>query len=58
MTIVRMVQTSRYNWHIESPDGKVVMKSDLTFHNKSQAEDYIKRYVSSYPNWRYVLVPL
>lgn len=53
---VKLVQTSRYHWHLESPKG-TIMVDNLSFDSIWKAEDWVKAYVSSYNDWSYVIKP-
>lgn len=53
-----MVQVFKNKWRIESKSGTVIQK-DITVCSIAEAEEFIKRYVSSFtPSWIYELVPL
>jgi hypothetical protein len=54
--IVYMVQTSRNRWKIQSESGRVLL-DDIILSNETEAEEYVKGYVSSW-NWDYKMVPL
>lgn len=57
MTIVKMKQTSRYRWQIESQTGHILQK-DLAFTTYAEAERYIENYVTSFIDWGYEMVAL
>ena len=54
---VSMIQTSQCNWHIKSPKGHILM-DNITVGTVHLAEDYVKRYISSFPDWTFKLIPL
>jgi hypothetical protein len=53
---VYMIQTSRNRWKIQSESGNVIL-DDVMLSNKTEAEEYIKCYVSTW-TWDYRLVLL
>lgn len=55
--VVRMIQVSRYRWHLFSPKGHVLC-DDLLIESSYKAEEWIKSYISSYQGWSYVILPL
>lgn len=55
--VVRMVQLSRGCWEIQTRHG-YVLKGDLQFGSKTEAEGYVRAYLSSFQCWNYELVPL
>lgn len=52
-----MVQLSKHKWRIETQNGTVI-KDDVTVHSISEATEYIKRYISSYNDWDFNILPL
>lgn len=53
-----MRQTFKNKWRIESYKGTII-KKDITLASVTEAEDFIKNYVSSFtPAWGYEIVPL
>lgn len=54
---VKMIQRSRHKWYIETEKG-FVLAEDINLCNTYEAESYVKNYISSYPNWSYVIIPI
>lgn len=54
---VLMIQTEPCTWRIESEAG-IILKDDIKVSIIYEAEDYVKRYVSSFTDWTYELIPL
>jgi hypothetical protein len=54
---VLMVQTSNNRWEITTQKGFVLM-GDIQLGTLLEAEDFVKRYLSSWPAWHYKLVPI
>ena len=53
MILVYMVQVARQRWQLVSKDG-VVIQEDILIYNKADADDWVRRYVSSFtPPWHY-----
>lgn len=52
-----MVQRSRSRWEIVSAKG-FVMQANIAVSSRLEAEEYVKRYVSSFLNWDYIVSPL
>lgn len=57
MCIIKMVQQTPHIWRIETPNG-TILQSNVISHSAYEAEEYIKRYISSFPNWDYRLILL
>ncbi len=53
---LQMVQIYGHSWNIISEAGHIIQK-DIRLNTSAEAEDYIRRYVSSYPAMGYVMVP-
>lgn len=51
---VLMVQDAAARWHIESTDGKII-RDNLTMSSASEAEEFVRSYVSSFRCWTYEL---
>lgn len=54
---VLMVQISQSRWEIQTRNG-FVLQGDITVSTNHEAEDAVKRYISSYLCWNYKMVPL
>lgn len=54
---VLMIQVSSCRWKIETKDGKVLTE-DIMIGPVAEAEEYIKRYVTSFSNWKYEMILL
>ena len=54
---VSMVQILPHLWQIESSAG-YVMEKGIIVHSVSEAEDYVKAYISSFTGWTSTVVPL
>jgi hypothetical protein len=52
-----MRQTSKYSWEIVSDRGHV-LQSGISLGSRYRAEDYVKRYVSSFHGWTYEIMEL
>jgi hypothetical protein len=57
MVIVYMIQTMPHTWCIKSKDGHTIVKS-IRIDSLVEAEDYIKKFCSSFSDWGYELRPL
>lgn len=55
---VQMVQTGKHTWSIKSTSSGAIIQSNITIHNEYSANEYVKRYVSSFSDWTYEVVPL
>lgn len=53
---LRMVQHNKNKWYITNANG-TVLQDDINVGNEYEAEMFIKAYVSSYSNYRYLVVP-
>lgn len=53
---IKMIQESTNRWRIESDTG-IVLTDDIIL-GKLEAEDYMKRYISSYSTWTYEIIPM
>jgi hypothetical protein len=51
-----MVQEAESRWRIETDRG-IILTAEVIIPER-EAEDYIKRYISSYYNWTYEMVYL
>lgn len=56
MNKLNMIQTSKHKWRIETESG-TVMQEDINIFSEYEAEEYIKRYVSSFQSFSYDLKP-
>lgn len=54
---VIMRQISRSRWEIRTDHG-IVLRDEIMLGRIDEAEEYVKQYISSYPNWIYELKPL
>jgi hypothetical protein len=54
---LKMIQNDPCTWQIISSKGHV-LKDDIKLGLKAEAEDYIKRFVSSYNDWTYEIITL
>ncbi len=54
---VKMVQLTPHNWQIQNETG-TVLQTDITAHSEYEAREYVKRWVSSFSGWDFLLVPL
>ena len=52
MACVKMIQTSKHKWRIETLHG-IVLLDDITIDNRFQAEAFVISYISSYIGWTY-----
>ena len=57
MTIVKLIQTSKYQWRLLSPKG-TVMVDDLAFPSQYKAEEWIKAFISGQMGWDYEILGL
>lgn len=57
MHVVIMKQLSKYQWEIVTKKGNII-KTDLSFKDAYQAEQYIISYITSFQNWSYEMEPL
>lgn len=55
--VVNMVQILPHVWQIESSTGHVMQKG-ITVHSITEAENYVKSYISSFTGWTATVVPL
>lgn len=51
-----MTQIYGHSWNIVSKDGHILQKS-IRLNSYSEAEDYVRRYISSYQDWTYEMRP-
>lgn len=54
---VKMVQMTQCNWRIETLSGSV-MKADIMLGLQAEAEEYVRKYLTSFTDWSYEMVPL
>lgn len=55
---VFMVQLFNHRWQIQTKSGNII-QGYITICTVPEAEEYIKRYVSSFtPAWEYEVIPL
>lgn len=52
-----MVQLTPHKWQIESQNGAVI-QTDITAHGQDEAKEYAKRYISSFSDWDFKIIPL
>lgn len=51
-----MVQVGKYQWQLETKDGKV-LKEALLMHSVKDAEAWAKSYISSFQSWSLEIKP-
>lgn len=54
---VNMVQRSTCMWQIVTDKG-IILAEDICIGPIAEAEEYVKRYITSFQNWTYKMVPL
>lgn len=54
---VRMVQRSKNRWELQTSKG-YPLQTDITVSSKKEAEDFVKRYLTSFNCWTYEIIPL
>ncbi len=54
---VIMRQLTSSLWQIENAKG-IVLQYDIVAHGLYEAENYVKRWISSFPNWDYEIILL
>ncbi len=54
---ILMIQTSNHRWQIRTPKG-ILIVDDIHVNSAYEAEEYVKRYVSSYNDWTYEVQPI
>lgn len=52
-----IIQETQHRWRIETRGG-FILQGDIFLDSNSQAEDYIKNYLSSYLCWSHEVIPL
>lgn len=57
MAVIKMVQVSKHKWMLVTSNDNV-LQEDINVFSIFEAEDYVKRYISSFQNWNYVLIPM
>lgn len=57
MRTVRMVQCTPHLWRIENMQGKAIQEG-ITAHSVYEAEEFVKKFISSFRNWTYIIVKL
>lgn len=57
MVIVKMVQTSKYQWQLLSQKDTIIC-DNIAFGTVYEAEEWVKKYISSYMTWGYKIVTL
>jgi hypothetical protein len=50
---VIMVQLFPNNWYLMVSHNGVILQKDITVSSTYQAEEFVTRYISSFPNWEY-----
>lgn len=54
---VKMIQTSRQLWKMVSSKGCVI-KEDVMVYSEYEANEYVRKYISSFSGWSYVVLPI
>jgi hypothetical protein len=54
---VKMVQHSKHKWCIKTATDKV-LQDDIVISSQFEAEEYVKKYISSFMGWTYDILPL
>lgn len=49
-----MIQVSKCRWRIETKSG-ILLTDDIMIGLPAEAEDYVRKYITSYLNWGYEL---
>lgn len=57
MTIVKMVQVTPHTWQIVSQKGNVI-QNEIIAHSLYEADQFIRKWVTSFLHLDYILVPL
>jgi len=57
MIILKLIQTSLYQWELRSPTNKLLV-TDIAFPSQYAAENWVKSYISGFPSWTYEIVLL
>lgn len=52
---ILMIQEESCRWRLETEKG-TVLQDNIMLGLRAEAEDYVKRYVSTYPLWTYELI--
>jgi hypothetical protein len=52
-----MIQTSKCNWQIVTIKG-IILVDDIKIGLVAEAEDYMRKYISSFESWTYEIKPM
>lgn len=52
-----MIQTNNHRWQIKTLKGILIL-DDIHVDSAYEAEEYIRKYISSYQGWSYEIQPL
>ena len=58
LRLVHMRQVMSNRWQLEAAVGGYVLQNDIVLCSEVEAHDYAKRYISSFSDWIYLIVPL
>ncbi len=53
---VKMIQRSKQRWDIVAPKGHILLEG-IVVGTRHEAEEFVKKYVSSFLCWSYVIIP-
>lgn len=54
VNVIIMIQVSKCRWRIETKSG-ILLTDDIMIGLPAEAEDYVRKYITSYLNWGYEL---
>ena len=55
--LVKMIQIHQANWTIQTATG-TILKEDITLGLYDEAEEYVRKYITSFSGWSYEMLPL
>ena len=51
-----MIETSKNRWELQGPKGNTI-SDNISVNSRTEAEEWVKAYISSYSGWLYEIVP-
>lgn len=51
-----MIETSKNRWELQGPKGNTISEN-IPVNSKTEAEEWIKAYISSFTGWEYAMLP-
>ena len=57
MTLIKMIQTSKYKWQLTTDNG-IILLDGISLDNIYDANEYAENYVSSFIGWDFIVIPM